>query len=137
MALSADKSILAVARTNNSIEIWQTDTFSQLLTIPGHKNVDIRNIFWIERDQAGIKKKNSDPNLFYQPVKKNNKVVQKKRRLVTTSMNGLVVEWDLLNGEIKQKLFVGGGAIWSARFDGKFGYLACEDGSIRVIKVKK
>lgn len=52
-------------------------------------------------------------------------------------MNGLVTEWSLDSGAIKSKLFTGGGAIWSAKFDHKFGYLACEDGAIRIIKVKK
>jgi hypothetical protein len=48
MCLSKDKAVLAVARENKSIEIWKTDTFAQLLVIPGHKNVDIRNIHWVE-----------------------------------------------------------------------------------------
>lgn len=52
-------------------------------------------------------------------------------------MNGLITEWSLDTGVIKSKLFTGGGAIWSAKFDRKFGYLASEDGAIRIIKVKK
>ena len=56
---------------------------------------------------------------------------------MTTSVNGLVTEWSLTNGSIKSKLFTGGGVTWSARFDNKFGYLASEDGAIRIIKVKK
>ena len=68
---------------------------------------------------------------------KRGKNIEKKRRLVTTSLNGLVTEWSLSTGTIKSKLFTGGGAIWSAKFDRKFGYLAGEDGALRIIKVKK
>ena len=48
MALSADKALLAVSRENNSLEIWKTDTFAQLFTIPGHRNLDHRNLHWLE-----------------------------------------------------------------------------------------
>jgi len=137
MALTSDKRIMAVGRSNNSIEICDTETFSQLLVIPGHKNVDIRNITWIEKDLVKGGKQKQLVNPFYHRVIKNGKVIEKKRRLVTTSLNGLVVEWDLLTGGFKSKTALGGGAIWCSRFDGKFGYLACEDGAIRVIKVKK
>ena len=120
---------------SNQIEIWHTETFSQLLVIPGQKNVQIRNVFWIERQGSDVR--NSLSNIFYQSVEKRGKTIQKKRRLVSTSLNGLVTEWCLDTGAIKSKLFVGGGVIWQAQFDQKFGYLACEDGALRIIKVKK
>ena len=52
MAVSVDKKLIAVARENNSIEIWLRDTWVQLMVIPGNKNVAIRNIHWLEKQQA-------------------------------------------------------------------------------------
>jgi len=48
MAFTYDKKLLAVSRGNNQIEIWEVATFTQILVIPGHKNVDARNLHWIE-----------------------------------------------------------------------------------------
>jgi hypothetical protein len=53
MTLSKDRSLLAVARENRSIEIWTVPhSWSQILVIPGNKNCDIRNIHWLEPEAA-------------------------------------------------------------------------------------
>ena len=49
MAITADKRLVAVARENNSIEIWLRESWTQLLVIPGNKNCAIRNIHWLEK----------------------------------------------------------------------------------------
>lgn len=49
MALTSDKKLLAVARENNSIEIWLRESWVQLLVIPGNQNSAIRNIHWLEK----------------------------------------------------------------------------------------
>mmetsp|Transcript_4019 Transcript_4019/g.6029 ORF Transcript_4019/g.6029 Transcript_4019/m.6029 type:complete len:92 (-) Transcript_4019:295-570(-) len=91
MVLSNDKQVLAVGRENHSIEIWKADTFAQLLVLGGNRNVDMRNIHWIE-PEASLHK--ADPNLLY--YKREGKRVEiKKRRLITTGLNGMVIEWDL------------------------------------------
>ena len=46
------------------------------------------------------------------------------------------MEWNLLTGEVKAK-FNANAAIWDSYLLGKHLYLACEDGSIKVVKVKK
>ena len=48
----------------------------------------------------------------------------------------MVIEWDLLTCKPKAK-YQAHGAIYDSKVLGKFVYLACEDGSIRVVKVKK
>lgn len=60
----------------------------------------------------------------------------KKRRLITTGLNGTVIEWDLLNKCPKSK-YSAHAAIWQSRVLGKFIYLACEDGSVKILKIKK
>ena len=49
MAVTADRKLVAVARENNSIEIWLRDSWVQLLVIPGNKNCAIRNVHWLEK----------------------------------------------------------------------------------------
>lgn len=95
MSLSQDKELLAVVRENHAIELWKTDSFAQILTIPGHKNVDIRTIHWLENEF--VKGKEKDSNILYYPRSKNGKLMQKKRRIVTTGLNGMVMEWDIQN----------------------------------------
>ena len=130
MSLSADKTLLAVARENKAIEVYKTDSFAQILRIPGHKNVDIRSIHWLEPgySREGVRPKN---HLYYSR-EKNGKQVEKKRRLVTTGLNGMVIEWDLGQQKPLSRLNCQCG-IWQSVMVGKFMYVACEDGSIRVI----
>ena len=138
MSLTNDKFLLAVARENRAIEIWKVDTFAQILIVPGHKNVDIRNLHWIEPDQAEMNKRDvqTPQNILYYNRHKNNKTTEKKRRLITTGVNGMVIEWDLLSGKPKST-YQASGAIYDSKVLGKFVYIACEDGSIRVIKIRK
>ncbi len=106
MTLTKDKSLLAVgksfllniywnlARENDTIEIWtMPKSWSQILVIPGNQNCDIRNIHWLEPD-ADLNSKSTKEEfnpLYY----KTNQGKQKKRRLITTGLNGQVIEWNL------------------------------------------
>lgn len=67
--------LIAVARENNSLEVWLKSTWSQLLLIPGNKNCPIRNIHWLEQPGTVV-----DKNPLY--------AGGKKRRLFTTGLNG-------------------------------------------------
>lgn len=59
-----------------------------------------------------------------------------KRRLITTGLNGMVIEWDLQTKKPKSK-YVCNSAIWDSKMHGKYIYLACEDGTVRILKIKK
>jgi hypothetical protein len=48
----------------------------------------------------------------------------------------MVIEWDF-NTDKPKSTFSAGGAIYDSKVSGKFVFLACEDGSIKVIKIKK
>ena len=99
--LSADGKLIAVARANANIEVWLKDTWSQLLLIPGNKNAPARNLFWFE----SVKSQQPDSNLLYSGGK--------KRRLISTGLNGQVIEWNLLDGSVRHK-FSANAAIWQA-----------------------
>lgn len=126
MALSTDKKLLAVCRESGSIEIWLKESWSQLMVIPGNTNCPIRNIHWLEQSTAPVQGEEHNPMYLG----------GKKRRLVTTGINGTVIEWDLLNKSIRCKYTVHS-AIWDSKLKGKLLHLACEDGSIKIVKVKK
>ncbi|CDW74499.1 u3 small nucleolar rnaassociated protein [Stylonychia lemnae] len=137
MALSFDKRLLAVSRESNSIEIWRLPySWSQVLVIPGNKNCDIRRIHWLEMNHSAkinTKEQISNTNQFYYETQENK---FKKRRLLTTGLNGLVIEWDLRTGKPKSK-YSCNSAVWDSQMHGKFLYLACEDGTVKILKVKK
>ena len=97
MSLTSDKKLLAVARENGSIEVWRTNSWSQIVVIPGNKNCPVRHIHWMGPH-------GEDVNPLY--------AGGKKRRLVTTGLNGSVLEWDL-NGKIRTKL-TSQTAIWAS-----------------------
>ena len=126
-----------IARENNSIEIWRVPhSWSQVLVIPGNKNCDIRRIHWLEQNhniKSNTKEQQANPNQLYFETQ-NNKF--KKRRLITTGLNGLVIEWDLRTCKPKSK-YQCNSAIWDSKMHGKFIYLACEDGTVKVLKMKK
>ena len=61
--------ILGVARSDNTIELWNTDTWVQLSKIYGNKDLGTRRIFLMQ--------------------KKNN------IRIFTVNLNGYFIEWSL------------------------------------------
>ena len=103
--------------------------------VPGHKNIDVRNIHWIEPGAIG-KVKGDSVNPLYYGREKNGRVLEKKRRLVTTGLNGMVIEWNL-NTCLPKSKFNAHGAVWDSKVQGKFVYLGSEDGSIKIVKIKK
>ena len=121
MAVTEDAQLLAVVREQNCIEIWLRHSWVQLSVIAGNKHAAIRNIHWLEKAPT-----EQSPN----PLA--------GRRLVSTGLNGVVIEWDLLQGCVKNKLSVNA-PIWQSAMPkgGSRVYLACEDGSIKLVKVKK
>jgi hypothetical protein len=73
--------LLAVGRSDNSIEIWNTDTWVQLVKIQGTQSNQIRRVFMI--------KKKDTVNLF------------DNLRLFSVGMNGYLIEWSLITMDIK------------------------------------
>ena len=55
MCVTSDRKLVAIARENNSIEVWLRETWVQLMVIPGNKNCAIRNIHWLQKQPSGEK----------------------------------------------------------------------------------
>lgn len=102
------------------------------MVIPGNKNCDIRNIHWYEPNAATSQKLKSSNPLYYETAE--NKL--KKRRIVTTGLNGVVIEWNLQSLTPKAK-YNNHSAIWDSKISGKHAYIATEDGTIKILKLKK
>ena len=129
MCLSKDRSVLAVARRSGQIEIWLVDVFEQLLVLPGNLDLEIRTILWVEPENNAVVPENP---LYLATERK-----EKKRRLVTVSLSGHVIEWDLVHRSMQHVYQSPGGPIFSAVANHKNLFLACADGSVHVVRLKK
>ena len=70
--------ILALCRSDNSIEIWTINSWIQLIKIPGSKKINTRRIFLLQN--------NNNSN--------NNNSILSKIRLFTSGLNGYFIEWN-------------------------------------------
>ena len=139
MATTRDEKLLAVGRENGQIEIYasrafssvttkdtskfnsinKSDTWTMIHVIPGIKNNDIRNIMWYEPDYCSLSKPTN--NIFKY---KNGKFLKKykylvsgeiaPRRLITTGLNGAVIDWDLINLQPRKIIDLGDAGIWDS-----------------------
>jgi WD40 repeat protein len=106
--------ILAVARSDNTIELWDTNTWIQIIKIFGSKEAGIRRVFLRNKDK-------DISNL----------------KLYTAGLNGYLIEWDLYTMRQKHYYHNPGGSLWDVDINDKLALLACDDGSPRVVKMKK
>jgi U3 small nucleolar RNA-associated protein 4 len=122
-----------LARENKSIEIWTVPySWSQIAVIAGNQNCDIRSLHWLE-PEADTAPGAKDPNPLYYRTQSGK---FKKRRLVSTGLNGQVIEWNIQT-QMPRAKYNAHAAIWDSKMHGKYIYLACEDGSVKILKVKK
>jgi hypothetical protein len=82
--LLENSNLLALARADNTIEIWTTTTWIQLVKIYGLKNCPIRKVFMIQKEAT----QNIMENL----------------RLFSVGLNGYLIEWSLINLQPKVNL---------------------------------
>jgi hypothetical protein len=76
--------LLALARADNTIEIWTTTTWIQLVKIYGLKNCPLRKVFMIQKE-----------------ITQN---VLQNLRLFTVGLNGYLIEWSLFT--LKPKVYL-------------------------------
>ena len=112
--------LLALCRSDNTIEIWATNSWVQLFKFPGLKNIQTRRIWLTYKSSSLI-----DNNIF------NN------LRLFTIGLNGYFIEWSFETLLPKYTYKNNGGAIWDFKIKNKLCLLASDDGGVRIIKIKK
>ena len=112
--------LLALCRSDNTIEIWTTNSWIQLCKFPGLKNIQTRRIWMIYKSTSPI-----NDNIF------NN------LRLFTIGLNGYFIEWSFETLLPKYTYQNTGGAIWDFKIKNKLCLLASDDGAVRIIQIKK
>eukprot|EP00298_Acanthocystis_sp_HF-20_P004179 c14520_g1_i2.p1 GENE.c14520_g1_i2~~c14520_g1_i2.p1 ORF type:complete len:719 (+),score=248.36 c14520_g1_i2:40-2196(+) len=108
MAVNDEINLLAVARANADIEIWEiSKKFFVHKVIPGHKNVSIRSLVWV------------------------------REKLFSAGLNGMIIEWNLETLLPERTFEFPGVAIWSISLNPQQSHLvvACDDGVLRLVQV--
>ena len=116
--------LLALCRSDNTIEIWTTNTWVQLYKFPGLKNMQTRRIWLIYKNS-------------YSSAIINNNNIFNYLRLFTIGLNGYFIEWSFETLLPKFIYKNNGGSIWDFKIKNKLCLLASDDGSVRIIKIKK
>ena len=114
-----DYSLLALCRSDNSIEIWCSDTWIQLIKIPGYSAIQTRRVY-----------------LYKTKNEANSNNIIHKVKLFTSGLNGYFVEWNLLSMQPKYSYNIPNNSIWDMSLQNKVFLLAANDGVIRAIKIK-
>ena len=149
MALTSDEKLLALGRENGQIEIYRltlfastnksstpssifrSSTWTMIHTIPGIKSSGIRNIIWYEPDFITFSKPTNNPFLY-----NSSSGDVCPRRLITTGLNGAVIERDFITNQPRKIIDLGDVAIWDCAKHNDQLYLACDDGAIRIISLE-
>nr|CAG8600027.1 14375_t:CDS:10 [Entrophospora candida] len=114
---SLPKLLLACGRANGDIEIWEPkERWNLQKTIPGMVNTTVETLVWINRKSSSS---NQSPRLF------------------SGSLNGLIIEWDLIKLKMKKSADSLGGAVWCMKpnYANTMLAIGCEDGSIRIFGI--
>src|SRR5690606_21597463 len=111
MSVLENLNILGLLRSDNTIELWNTDTWVQFAKIYGNKDLGARRIFLMPSKSS--------------------------YRIFTINLNGYLIEWSLYTMSQKQYYHNPGGSLWDYDLNNKLCLLACNDGSPRVIQIKK
>ena len=111
--------ILALCRSDNTIEIWTTNTWIQLYKFPGLKNIQTRRVW-----------------LTYKNSSQTNNDIFKYLRLFTIGLSGYFIEWDFQT-LLPKYLYKNTSAIWDFKIKNKLCLLASYDRKVVIIKIKK
>ena len=111
--------LLALCRSDNTIEIWTTNTWIQLYKFPGLKNIQTRRVWMTYKNSS-----NSNYDIF------------NHLRLFSIGLSGYFIEWDFQTLLPKYE-YKNSSAIWDFKIKNKLCLLASYDGKVEIIKIKK
>ena len=114
-----EKNLLALCRSDNTIEIWTTNTWIQLYKFPGLKNIQTRRVWMTYKNSS-----NSNYDIF------------NHLRLFSIGLSGYFIEWDFQTLLPKYE-YKNSSAIWDFKIKNKLCLLASYDGKVEIIKIKK
>ena len=111
--------LLALCRSDNTIELWTTNTWIQLYKFPGLKNIQTRRVWLTYKNSSQI---NND---IFNCV-----------RLFSVGLSGYFIEWDFQT-MLPKYIYKNSSAIWDFKIKNKLCLLASYDGKVEIIKIKK
>ena len=130
MAKTKDSHFVAVGREDGSLEVWSTTNWVMLLKCPGIQDLDIRRVHWVEADYRGPVWVGSNPLAYW--TTGGGEVM---RWVITTGLNGSVIEWDLKT-RLPERWVDLGSAVWDSKVkDNEEIVCVCEDGSTRIVNL--
>ncbi|KAJ3206882.1 U3 small nucleolar RNA-associated protein [Dinochytrium kinnereticum] len=146
---SKDRVLLACARENGDLEIWNPARWHLERVIPGIPGATIESIVWIrpsDTDSDSDEEMDADDasDSDIKPIEKTRESFKKtgkptrRSRLLTAGLDGCITEWDLTTLMPIAKVESGGGAIWCLAASPRHDEVAigCEDGTVRVFSVE-
>ena len=111
--------LLALCRSDNTIELWTTNTWIQLYKFPGLKNIQTRRVWLTYKNSSQI---NND--------------IFNSIRLFSVGLSGYFIEWDFQT-MLPKYIYKNSSAIWDFKIKNKLCLLASYDGKVEIIKIKK
>lgn len=137
LAATRDERLLALGRENGQIEIYasralgsggfggasranslgRADTWTMIHVLPGVKNCDVRRIAWYEPDFCPLAPAASNVWTYKTGKLSSTSIVSGKtapRRLITTGLNGAVIDWDLVSLQPRKIIHTGDVGIWDS-----------------------
>ena len=111
--------LLALCRSDNTIELWSTNTWIQLYKFPGLKNIQTRRVWLTYKNSSQI---NDD---IFNCI-----------RLFSVGLSGYFIEWDFQT-MLPKYTYKNSSAIWDFKIKNKLCLLASYDGKVEIIKIKK
>ncbi|KAJ1545491.1 U3 small nucleolar RNA-associated protein 4, partial [Cladochytrium tenue] len=147
---SAGKPLLACARANGDIEIWNPVRWHNERTIPGTPGNVVEGVLWLPSlapnddggegngdMNGGMDDDGDDMDTDDDESARTPPSMTGPPRLFSTGLDGYVTEWDLVGLSQLSSVETGGGAVWcmAGAPSGDEVAVACEDGSIRVFSV--
>ncbi|KAI8852751.1 WD40-repeat-containing domain protein [Chytridium lagenaria] len=137
----SQKVLLACARENGDLELWNPIRWHLERVIPGIPGSTVESIVWIRpvSDAADSADDSDDSDVETKTTRstRRRKATAGRSRLLTAGHDGCITEWDLVSLKPLARIESGGGAVWcmTATPDNDEVAVGCEDGSVRVFSV--
>ncbi|KAL1924575.1 uncharacterized protein VTP21DRAFT_4229 [Calcarisporiella thermophila] len=129
------RTLLACARSNGDIEIWNPkDEWNLEKIIPGGSNMSIEALTWVHQTVLTDAEDYDDPRELKAALKE---LASESPRLFSAGLNSIITEWDLDTMTSLRSIDSHGGAVWcmATNHSGTFIAIGCEDGCVRLFNV--
>jgi hypothetical protein len=103
MSVLNEYNLLCLCRSDNSIELWTTNSWIQLLKIPGNDNIQTRKIKIIYKNKNNIinNNNNNNNNIIKKDIKdKNIELNDSDNKITTKNFNNKKKDEEIINEKL-------------------------------------